>query len=209
MGALSCSCTFPRIECPLECAQACDACHLARSLEPHPIRRGEEKGTTVAGVARGHCDRCDRCGWPFGSELGQCRINDCSMRPLPARRDVCQGCGARFAGSPAPSQPDPDAAVRGPLLAAHAIMRSHGECCSQPLCDQLQQAFAAGRDEGARDERERERLRRTCIWDPYTTGRGNVLCKTCRWPRDRGPFVHVNKGTPDADATTRRSQVPK
>jgi hypothetical protein len=58
-----------------------------------------------------------------------------------------------------------------------------------------------GRALGARDEL----LARSCVWDPFTTGRGTVLCTKCRWSKDRGPFRHVDKGTPDAIEIARRS----
>jgi hypothetical protein len=54
-------------------------------------------------VPRGHCNRCDRCGWAFAEakETG-CVPGDCSYRPedpderrkMP--RDTCAGCGAPF-----------------------------------------------------------------------------------------------------------------
>lgn len=51
-------------------------------------------------VPRGHCDRCDRCGWKFdhhpNGPASGCHPGDCSMRPLPERRDTCAGCGAPF-----------------------------------------------------------------------------------------------------------------
>jgi Lar family restriction alleviation protein len=48
-------------------------------------------------VPRGHCGRCDRCGWEFAADACACRPNDCGMRPLPERRKTCAGCGAPFA----------------------------------------------------------------------------------------------------------------
>ncbi len=48
-------------------------------------------------VTRGHCSRCDRCGWEFrGSiELG-CVPGNCAHRPLPSLRTHCAGCGAEY-----------------------------------------------------------------------------------------------------------------
>lgn len=40
----------------------------------------------------------------------------------------------------------------------------------------------------------------TCVWEPFTTGRLNVLCKKCRWPRDGGPFRHID--APASSPTT-------
>lgn len=47
-------------------------------------------------VGRGHCQRCDRCGWQFGAGSAACRIGSCSMRPLPEKRTTCAGCGVPF-----------------------------------------------------------------------------------------------------------------
>ena len=68
---------------------------------PPPSSRGRMSGdtmTTEPTVPRGHCNRCDRCGWPFSPtrEAG-CVPGDCSMRPLPEPRGHCAGCGALFA----------------------------------------------------------------------------------------------------------------
>jgi len=75
---------FPRVYCTKECAD--------KSVE----------GMWRAPVPRGHCNRCDRCGWGYSDtatiEAG-CRPprdGGCSMRPLPERRSTCAGCGANY-----------------------------------------------------------------------------------------------------------------
>lgn len=65
------------------------------SAPPGPTGEG-------AAVPRGHCNRCDRCGWEYGADRGQCRPDDCSMRPLPDKRTACAGCGAPFVAAPEP-----------------------------------------------------------------------------------------------------------
>lgn len=51
-------------------------------------------------VPRGHCGRCDRCGWRLAQPGADgCHPGNCSHRPLPRRRDTCAGCGARL-GAP-------------------------------------------------------------------------------------------------------------
>lgn len=57
---------------------------------------GSASGTAVKEVPRGHCNRCDRCGWEMRDDRGACRPGDCSMRPMPAERSTCAGCGAPF-----------------------------------------------------------------------------------------------------------------
>jgi hypothetical protein len=52
-------------------------------------------------VPRGHCNRCDRCGWEFGANCG-CWLMNCSMRPMPQPRTHCAGCGAPYEGAPVP-----------------------------------------------------------------------------------------------------------
>ena len=48
-------------------------------------------------VPRGHCGRCDRCGWPLAQPGADgCYPGDCSTRPLPRQRETCAGCGAPF-----------------------------------------------------------------------------------------------------------------
>lgn len=55
-------------------------------------------------VPRGHCNRCDYCGWELKLMTGLgCVAGSCSMRPLPKRRDTCAGCGAPFE-TPKPAQ---------------------------------------------------------------------------------------------------------
>jgi hypothetical protein len=55
--------------------------------------------STLPPVPRGHCKRCDRCGWTFAdSQKGGCVPGNCSFRdqkPTPLR-DTCAGCGAPF-----------------------------------------------------------------------------------------------------------------
>lgn len=45
-------------------------------------------------VPRGHCGRCDRCGWLIGDK--NCTPQNCSTRPMLPRREVCAGCGLPF-----------------------------------------------------------------------------------------------------------------
>jgi len=63
--------------------------------------------STLAPVPRGHCNRCDRCGWPFGDG---CRVGNCARRPVPLPMSFCSGCFARYddtleEGSPMASTP--------------------------------------------------------------------------------------------------------
>lgn len=79
----------------------------------HDVCEGEIEGIDDAGpapgppkglspVPRGHCGRCDRCGWPFAQpgDYG-CRPGDCSQRPALPLRESCIGCGAPFEPPPA------------------------------------------------------------------------------------------------------------
>lgn len=75
----------------------------------------------------------------------------------------------------------------------------HGVGCTAvatALARRALEAEAKGRD----DERRRVRLELSCVWDPFTTDRLNELCKTCRWPRNMGPYIHIDPNDPDADA---------
>jgi len=76
-----------------------------RRAAPAPASPSPLADDTALAVPRGHCNRCDRCGWPLGTESGQCRIGDCSFRPMPAERDTCAGCGALFIPRGAPASP--------------------------------------------------------------------------------------------------------
>lgn len=52
---------------------------------------------TIVRVPRGHCGRCDRCGWPYAVERSEgCAPGDCSMRPLPDMKTHCPGCLAVY-----------------------------------------------------------------------------------------------------------------
>lgn len=56
-------------------------------------------------VARGHCGRCDRCGWPLaGSVKDGCTPGNCSRRPLPEKRSTCAGCGTPYEPECAPCE---------------------------------------------------------------------------------------------------------
>jgi hypothetical protein len=57
---------------------------------------------TKTPVPRGHCGRCDRCGWPLSTDRGGCRDDDCSLRPLPPPRNSCAGCNAPYVDTAAP-----------------------------------------------------------------------------------------------------------
>lgn len=48
-------------------------------------------------VPRGHCNRCDRCGFTF-APAGQpgCRPSECAQAPLPAPRNHCSRCHGRY-----------------------------------------------------------------------------------------------------------------
>jgi hypothetical protein len=61
-------------------------------------------------------------------------------------------------------------------------------------------ALATRAIEAAAEERRLVRIELSCIWDPTTTHRLTEICKTCQWPRNRGPFIHVDKDDTDADA---------
>lgn len=58
-------------------------------------------GAKLPPVPRGHCTRCDRCGWPLVAqgEAG-CWATNCSMRPMPEKRTTCAGCGAPYEVKP-------------------------------------------------------------------------------------------------------------
>jgi hypothetical protein len=48
-------------------------------------------------VPRGHCGKCDRCGWPLAESAEKgCVLGNCSQRPLLSLRSTCAGCGAPF-----------------------------------------------------------------------------------------------------------------
>jgi hypothetical protein len=48
-------------------------------------------------VPRGHCDRCDRCGFAF-APAGQpgCHPGQCAQTPIPPPRDHCSRCHGRY-----------------------------------------------------------------------------------------------------------------
>ena len=58
-------------------------------------------------VPRGHCNRCDRCGWTLSDPAyGGCAPGNCSMRTGPdyktvPPRDTCAGCGRLYEDAPA------------------------------------------------------------------------------------------------------------
>lgn len=85
----------------------------ARGLCDLLVEKSATRVSQMAPVPRGHCDRCDRCGWPLEPEnKAACHVGDCSQRPCPARRDVCAGCGAPFEEEkPAPGPPQIDATL--------------------------------------------------------------------------------------------------
>jgi hypothetical protein len=76
------------------------------------VERGEgvRLHSEASPVARPHCDRCDRCGWPFDTRGGAgCwaatddgKHASCSQRPMPEPRTHCAGCGHPFTTPPAP-----------------------------------------------------------------------------------------------------------
>jgi hypothetical protein len=63
---------------------------------------GTAKTPTPQYVPRGHCNRCDRCGWLLRDDpkLG-CVLGNCSQRPSVDLRTTCAGCQAPFAPVPA------------------------------------------------------------------------------------------------------------
>jgi hypothetical protein len=73
----------------------------AAPVEPD-VRHGIFVGPGAAAygpatVPRGHCNRCDRCGWEFATDRDHgCVPGDCSMRPAGLRRTACAGCGAPY-----------------------------------------------------------------------------------------------------------------
>lgn len=77
---------------------------------------GKEAQADTA-VPRGHCNRCDRCGWPFGANCG-CTPGNCSQRPMPPPRILCAGCGIRFDDVP---PPEPTLEERLRLALQHAV----------------------------------------------------------------------------------------
>lgn len=92
-------------DCPMTVGEHCGFDEDYRDyFHPSRIRAAlatpQSPTCALPAVPRGHCGRCDRCGWPMGSEKGQCRPLDCSMRPLPAERPTCAGCGAPFEARP-------------------------------------------------------------------------------------------------------------
>lgn len=59
------------------------------------LRQGIE--LPKAPVYRGHCNRCDRCGELFATDVKYgCVPNNCARRALPDLRTTCAGCGAPF-----------------------------------------------------------------------------------------------------------------
>jgi hypothetical protein len=66
---------------------------------------GQPKPQLGPPVPRGHCNRCDRCGWEMVLEgatgaAGGCWPSNCSQRPMPEKRTTCAGCGAPFEPAP-------------------------------------------------------------------------------------------------------------
>ena len=59
-----------------------------------------ERETPPRAVPRGHCGRCDRCGWPLGPG-SWCTPENCTRRPRLDLRNTCAGCGAPYEKGPA------------------------------------------------------------------------------------------------------------
>jgi hypothetical protein len=80
---------------------------------PSPSKPGVPEGGAQAPVPRGHCNRCDRCGWDLVAKGGLgCWAANCSVRPMPPPSTHCHGCGAPYAEAmralPAPGVPEGD-----------------------------------------------------------------------------------------------------
>lgn len=87
------------VACP-ECVSSTTCVRCPKHTIEHATRVFEKP--PLAPVPRGHCGRCDRCGWEFAKMAhGGCIPAGCSMRPLPDERTHCPGCGAPYETSEA------------------------------------------------------------------------------------------------------------